>query len=112
MNDFMSRSPSPSLRGELAFSHARTSSRNLFSDSLRSKSTGGAYAAYLVEGEVDPAPADGRYLDRVLRLGELSRHLAEQLQPGRVVEQEVLEHEQVDAEHAELAHPLGNFVGG
>src|SRR5260370_22725989 len=83
MNAFMS--VGSSLRGAFAFSHARTSSRNVFSDSLRSKSTS-------------------------LRLGHRRHYfLCEQSKRVAVVEQEVLQHEKVDAELRVLAHLLADL---
>src|SRR5260370_17166191 len=74
-----------SLRGAFAFSNARTSSRNAFSDWLRSKST---------------SP----------RLGHRRHYfLCEQSKRVAVVEQEVLQHEKVDAELRVLSHLLADL---
>ena len=86
MNDFMSPSPSPlPSRGALAFSQALTSSRNAFSVGLSSKSM-------------------------ALRLCHRRKNFAgQQLQGVRIIEQEVLQHDQLDAGPGVLPHLLGNL---
>src|SRR5258708_12701604 len=77
------------LRGPLAFSQARTSSRKVFSDSLRSKSI---------------CPNS----DRLTVLRDRRQHIGgEQLQCVRVVQEEVLEHEEVDPRGRDASPPLG-----
>src|SRR5216684_3250966 len=69
--------------GTLVFSHALTSSRNAFSDSLRSKST--------------------RLILTSCGLSDRRNHLGgEQLQRIRVVEQEMLQHDEVDPQRSHL----------
>src|ERR1700680_2816274 len=78
------------LCGTLAFSQARTWSRKVFSDSLRSKSM-----RLILNG-------------RALR--DRRNHVrGKELQGVRVVEQEVLQHEQVDAELRLLVDLLGDL---
>src|SRR5216683_5704880 len=69
--------------GTLVFSHALTSSRNVFSVSLRSKAT--------------------RLILTSCGLSDRRNHLGgEQLQRIRVVEQEVLQHEEVNSQRSHL----------
>src|SRR5258708_19915801 len=82
------------LRGTLAFSQTRTSSRKVFSDSLRSKSM---------------CPKS----DLLRALRDRRQHIGgQQLKCVRVVEEEVLEHEEVDTHRGDVSHPLGDLFGG
>src|SRR5258708_4626159 len=82
------------LRGTLAFSQARTSSRKVFSDSLRSKSM---------------CPNS----DRLTVLRDRRQYIGgEQLQCVRVVQEEVLEHDEVDPRGGDASHPLGYLFRG
>src|SRR6267143_3559777 len=92
---YPSISAPPSSRGALAFSQARTSSRNAFSGALRSKSTSFPYPP-LWNGP----SRDGR-----------NHLLREHLQRVPIVEQPVLEHEKVNSQAPELAHPLCDLLG-
>src|SRR5258708_22895695 len=82
------------LRGTLAFSQARTSSRKVFSDSVRSKSM---------------CPKS----DLLRALRDRRQHIGgQQLKCVRVVEEEVLEHKEVDTHRGDVSHPLGDLFGG
>src|ERR1700686_3383665 len=142
------------LRGTLAFSHARTSSRKVFSDSLRSKSmrliltcrvcwrlgrkaVDGSSAPMRPISGVSPCPARLRMPDALAAppvpspgsgppgspnlspkvFGRASsdrrQHLrGQQLQRIRVVEEEVLEHEEVDAQRPDAKNLLGDLLRG
>src|SRR5216684_954352 len=79
--------------GTLVFSHALTSSRNVFSDSLRSKST--------------------RLILTSCGLSDRRNHLGgEQIQRIGVVEQEVLQHEEVDSQRGHFVDLARDLLRG